>query len=349
MKKTMKPAKAGWIYAWIHFSLEVACFTWMMHHAIEWSAERYCIMAFLYDALAFVPQSLVGALTDRFPKMKIGPAGAVLIIAGLVLPIPAIAFVFIVAGNCMIHVAGAQATLRGANGKLGPSGIFVAGGSFGVITGTLLGSITQDWVLYIPLGLMILAFFLSLYVSDRIDMEAESEGFHIAAQLPVGWIVALTMVVIMARSYVGYAIPTAWKQETWQTILLYVFMGIGKAAGGVCADRFGARRTAVWSLLCAIPFLVFGNRLMVISLIGIAFFSMTMAISLGAVVSVLPDNPGCSFGVTTVALFLGTAPVFFVRPSTLEEQIVIVTILTVVAAVCCFITLKGQNKEGMEA
>ena len=84
---------------------------------------------------------------------------------------------------------------------------------------------------------------------------------------------------------------------------------------------------------------------MAVSLIGVLLFSMTMPISLGVLVSVLADQPGLAFGITTVALFAGTLPVFFVQPHTQTGHIVTVTALTLAAAACFFISAANNTKE----
>ena len=52
---------------------------------------------------------------------------------------------------------------------------------------------------------------------------------------------------------------------------------------------------------------------MIISLLGVMMFSMTMPITLAILVSVLKNRPGLAFGLTTIGLFLGTAPIFFIK------------------------------------
>ena len=69
-------------------------------------------------------------------------------------------------------------------------------------------------------------------------------------------------------------------------------------------------------------------------IIGVMFFSMTMAITLGILVSKLKQAPGLAFGITTIGLFLGTAPIFFIR---LDMSLNIVLIIT--ASILCSVAL----------
>ncbi len=128
-----------------------------------------------------------------------------------------------------------------------------------------------------------------------------------------GILILLATLVVTIRGYMGYGIPTSWNKTVLQTILLYTFMGIGKALGGILIDTIGMRKTAIISVVVALPFLLFGDKIMIISLIGVMLFSMTMAVTLELLVSVLKRRPGLAFGYTTIGLFLGTVPIFFVR------------------------------------
>ena len=70
---------------------------------------------------------------------------------------------------------------------------------------------------------------------------------------------------------------------------------------------------------------------------------MTMAITLGGLVSVLPENPGVAFGVTTLGLLLGTLPTFFFpMPGRVVCNILIV-ILSGAAALGLWMTLKPDD------
>ena len=67
---------------------------------------------------------------------------------------------------------------------------------------------------------------------------------------------------------------------------------------------------------------------------------MTMPITVGILVSKYPKAPGFAFGITTVGLFLGVVPAFFIAlPSLLAHQIVVL-LLSVTALVALLKTLK---------
>lgn len=329
MKKKIGAGGCGAIYAYVHFAMEVACFSWLRSAGFD-AAEAWTF-SLAYDALAFLPQIAFGMLADRFPKLRFGPAGLLLLLAALLSPWRIPAFLALTVGNCLTHVAGAEATLRGARGKMGPAGIFVGGGSIGVITGQLLAAHGGTLLRWLPIALLLLALAAVTPLQSLRDPLETAEGFLAAAPRGDGTLILLTLLTVIFRAYVAYAIPTAWNKTEWQSLLLFVGMGLGKALGGILADRLGARRTAVGSLLLSLPFLALGNERMILSLIGVALFSMTMAISLGVLVTAFPERPGYCFGVTTVGLFLGTLPAFFYRPTGAAQTVILIA-LTLAAA-----------------
>ncbi len=209
------------------------------------------------------------------------------------------ALVILCIGNACIHVNGAEITLKTSEGKLSHSAIFVAGGSFGVISGKLLSaSFIPFWTIMI-LSLTMIPFILlaETYISNNSNCQKFNyTNTHIKSSI----IIWLAVFVVIVRGYMGYGIPTTWNKTTIQSIIFFATMGIGKALGGILSDAFGIRKVAIFSTVLSIPFLCFGNNVMIISLIGVMLFSMTMSITLGILVSVLKNTPGLAFGLTTI-------------------------------------------------
>ena len=131
----------GLMYFIVHFIIEITCYYIAFSYVND---AQFMILAFLYDMLAFIPEGFYGMLNDIGLKIHFGYVG--MIIAGAALLMfafdvkPVIAIVTVAIGNGMIHVQGAQMTLRSSGGKMFPSALYVAGGSFGVVTGRLLAT-----------------------------------------------------------------------------------------------------------------------------------------------------------------------------------------------------------------
>ena len=349
MKHNRPELRPGLPCFYVHFITEVLCFFLLGRYAGD--AAQLWLIPLAYDMLAFVPQSLIGALSDRFPKLQLGVIGlALMALAVGVFPFaqsPWITLLPLCIGNGCTHVAGAQATLRTADGKLSPAAIFVSGGSFGVITGKLLSATSMPIAGLLLLALSAVPFALSaqedrLRADERSDCPCASFRCGNPKLSPV-WIIVLAVLIVAVRGYMGYGIPTSWKKTTIQTVLLFVTMGVGKALGGILADRFGVRRTALCSAALALPFLLCGDRHMLVSLVGVMLFSMTMAVTLAVIVSALPTAPGLSFGLTTIGLFLGTAPIFFFRFTSVAANCTVIAVLTVVCLAAMHWILKKDR------
>ena len=348
MKKIVSVLKeenitCGYLYFYIHFVVEVVCFfflTRISNSPIVW------MVPLLYDAFAFVPQSIIGYFSDKYPKIKMGIIGVILLFIGIFLfsflniskYIPLFIICF---GNCFLHISGAENTLKNSHGKLAHSAIFVSGGSFGVISGRLLAkSVIPSWLL-LPFILTMIPFII---YADSFSNNSNCTKFnYVKPKLNCGMVIIIAVLVVVIRGYMGYGIPTSWNKTVLQNVLLFCFMGVGKALGGILSDSFGIRRVAIFSTLLAIPFLCFGDSIMIVSLFGVMSFSMTMSITLGILVSILKKSPGLAFGLTTIGLFLGTLPIFFVKTPNILYNSIMIAVLSVLCCILLGYVLK-ENK-----
>lgn len=341
----MKRNSIGILYFFIHFIIEITSFYIITTYT---SSNLVWMLALLYDFLAFVPQGLFGYLKDRGVNLNFSLVGLVLSTLALILLYfklnPIIVVLVISIGNCLIHVEGAEEALRSSGGKMTPSALFVSGGSFGLITGKLLSKYNVN-VLYIIIInlLMIIPLILTRKYKYLIDNKNLEKYNYANKSINYKIIIFYATLVVIIRSYMGYGIPTSWNKTVLQTIMLFCFMGTGKALGGILIDHIGIRKTAFISTLGSLPFLIFGNNLMFVSLIGIMFFSMTMAITLGLIVSVIKKYPGIAFGFTTLGLFLGTLPIFFYRVDSFIVNSIIVTTLTLVCVIILSVICRKEN------
>ena len=335
----------GYLYFYVHFITEVACFYFLSK--ITGNSRIVWLIPFIYDGLAFVPQSLIGYINDLTPKLKTGIIGIILLVlsyliyvffkVNVILPL-----VILCLGNAFLHISGAECTLKASNGKLSHSAIFVGGGSFGVIIGRLLAGTSFTPIIMVPLILTMIPFIL--LADTYIDYKEKETKFDYAnPKLSPYLIVFLAVLVVIVRGYMGYGIPTSWNKTTLQTVILFCIMGFGKCLGGILSDAFGIRKVGIISTLLAIPFLCFGNEHMLISLIGVMMFSMTMAITLAILVSIYKSKPGLAFGFTTIGLFLGTAPIFFISITSNITNIVMIVVLSILCSFILAKIIKGEK------
>lgn len=339
-----KNIACGYLYFYVHFAIEVACFYFLS--VVTKGSPIVWLIPFVYDGLAFVPQSVIGYFNDKHPKINLSLIGVIFTIIAYAMYFCTslnifVSLIILCLGNALIHIGGAENTLKNSYGKLSHSAIFVAGGSFGVITGKLLANSSLPFWSIILLMLTTIPFIL---LADTYNSEESNcDRFNYAnKKINPMIIVFLAVFVVIVRGYIGYGIPTSWNKTILQHVALFFIMGFGKALGGILSDAYGIRKVAFLSTVLAIPFLCFGDNLMIISLIGVMFFSMTMSITLAILASVLKKAPGLAFGLTTIGLFLGTAPIFFINISDISINIGMIVAMSLL---CTFILLKILDKE----
>lgn len=325
----------GVLYFFIHFITEVITFYIIGHYT---SNELFYIIALIFDFLAFVPQGIIGYLIDEFDLKNITLIGTLLMILSLILLYlninPIINVLFLAIGNAMTHIDGAEKTLRSSKGKMSSAALFVSGGSFGLITGKILQLINTPIIIIIIIAaLTIIPIIISNKYNNYVDSNNLKEYNFSNKIINTKIIIILATFIVIIRAYMGYAIPTTWNKTIIQSILLFSFMGTGKALGGILIDKIGIRKTSFISTIVALPFLLFGDNNIYISLIGIMLFSITMAITLGIIVSELNNHPGVAFGFTTLGLFLGTLPVFFIKIKNIYVNCTIIILLTILSII----------------
>lgn len=340
---TQRNIACGYLYAYIHFIVEIVCFYYL--NSITNGALVVWLIPFIYDGLAFVPQSIIGYINDLYPKIRIDYIGVLLLFISIFLYSFTninifISLILLCLGNACLHVSGAENTLRNSEGHLSHSAIFVAGGSFGVISGKLLAMTNIPSFILLILILTMIPFIMLANTYESNEKELKFDYHN--KKIPLLLIILGAFFVVIIRGYIGYGIPTSWNKTIIQTVLLYITMGLGKALGGILSDLFGIRKIAVVSCLLSIPFLCLGNNLMIISLIGVMMFSMTMSITLAILVSVLKNKPGLAFGITTIGLFIGTAPIFFIK---ITNEIFNLVLIIVMSLLCLAILLLILKKE----
>ena len=293
------------LYSGLHFLVDFAC-AHAMFRLFTHGPEGYANIL-LYNFCAFALQMPLGTIMDSCPaNWKRLPAvvstlGVMLTILGsfthpIVLGL----------GNALFHVGGGVDVIREDHSRklAGRAlGVFVAPGALGLYIGTQLAA-SVDITLLLSFSMILLTiplFFLR--VGDEVaDAPSRSVNRSIA--------LVCCFVVVILRSYVGMAVAFPWKQTLGLGLAAVISVVLGKAAGGLCAARFGTRNTVVVSLVLAISCYFLGNHA-VFGVGALFFFNMTMPITLYQLVLRFPKLPGFCFGLLTFGLFLGFLPVYW--------------------------------------
>ncbi len=313
----------------------------------------------LYNILAFGLQAAIGQLCDEKLKWRRWAGrGGILMVAAAMIPAVAasrlgtvwmawMAMILAALGNAAFHVGAGRDVLVHSGSRMKDNGIFVSSGALGVGLGTMMGATGSLWVMFTEACLLC---FLSIacgkYMTEDSLVSSHTDvcpRFHIVKEQSFLLAAGLLFFVVVLRAFAGANIPLEWERTGLLVMLPSAASCLGKAAGGIAGDRFGAGRTGVLSLIGSLPLILFGGANPVLSLVGILLFNMTMPVTLCALADLMPQNPGFAFGLSTLALLAGTAVTFFwAVPTHLTKLMLAVLIL--LSAACIWLAVK--DKEG---
>jgi FSR family fosmidomycin resistance protein-like MFS transporter len=337
-----------------HFCVDFCCFFLLFagFKNAELLISEITIGFLCYNIIAFGLQPIIGYFCDRHKKFPISITGcALLFIAIIFLHKGWIPMLIAALGNACFHVGGGIDSLVNAEGKMVRSGVFVSSGALGVSLGTLAGR-SSNFPVIIPLAmlgacmLLLLTVFPGQLVFKPVDDPKPVRLYTANTTRPIMIVLALLFFSVFIRAYAGCILPIKWKDGIFLSLLPAIAAFSGKFFGGFVADRFGAKNTGVVTLLFSVPLLLFGIGSPVLTSVGLLLFNMNMSITLCAVYSLLPDNPGLSFGIPTLALLCGGALTFFFSLSP-TLSLYLVSFLTILSAIgLIFSTTNGTAIKG---
>ena len=286
------------IYAVSHFAVDLAC-----AFAVFTACSAGSFGFLVYNFFAFAMQMPLGLLADKLNKNKyIAIFGVILVALVCFLPRFGLTGACLVGlGNGSFHVGGGLDVLNISGGRATKLGVFVSPGALGLYLGTLVG---REYLpaIVILLALSSIAMLLIPKNTQIANVPVSLPEFH---AFPV---IAMLFLVVVLRSFGCMAADAPWKVGYWSTLAVCATV-LGKAAGGIFADRFGAFRTGTVSL-CAAALLYIPNHIPAAAVAAIFLFNMTMPITLSVVGQQMHGAKGFSFGLLTFALFLGYVPVY---------------------------------------
>jgi len=306
--------------------------------------DQIIVSIILYNAFAFVLQAPFGFIIDK----ALNPTLAAIL--GLVFI--AVSFLFwnnifaalilAGAGNALFHVGGGSLVLSLKNKKATFSGIYVAPGGIGLALGSYLAvSHTYINLLFFPLALVMLAMLLCFVETPGFNRIKESENISDYRIL----IVILILIPIVVRSMIGLSVEFPWKENQTLFLLLIAAIALGKVFGGILVDRYGLKKVGLGGLLIATPLLAFFSSIPFFGILGACILNFTMPVTLMAVESVMPKNKGLAFGLTTVALFIGAAPVILGKDLWIKNDWAVFSlILAASISLLAGLHIAGRNK-----
>ncbi len=295
-------------HAAAHFAVDFSCFFALWLSALR--TEAAPLMILLYNTLAFALQAPLGALCDRLDDARpLTVLGCGLVAWGVLVcafPLPSVLLLGL--GNALFHVGGAVTSLRHCPGDAFSAGTYVAPGALGVAFGTLCGKGVFHCSLFFPV-LLLLACVGFIWCCGAGAARA-CAAFRIPSpmeHLGTG-AVMLCLFSIGVRSFAGFTVTTL------SGAAAFVLLGagasfLGKFLGGVAARKvpwrvIGLLGVGIGGLMMAFFPASYATYA------GVLLFNLAMPLTLCAVMAAMPENMGLGFGLTTLALFLGSAPLY---------------------------------------
>ncbi len=343
-----------------HFCTDFVCFVLLfgpLAAALD-DAALLSVAFLIYNLIAFGLQPLFGYLYDVKKFKHPAPCGLGLLIIAVALAVsgrPSLVYAAVgiaALGNACYHVGGGADVLRGSDGKIAPSGLFVASGAPGVALGTLCGK-TAGFPLWLALLPPLVCIGLLVWVQRKNPRAAYADtpaDFARLARpsLSFAGVLILALAAVFVRAWVGSVVPAEWKSGTLPALLVALLPACaafaGKAAGGLLADRLGARRVSLIALLASLPLLLFLDHWAAFALIGLFLFNLVMPVTLCACTARLPRFPGLAFGLTTLALLLGVLPLWLLPLEGLAARLVPAGLI-LLAAGCLFGLMPADKRK----
>ena len=287
----------------MHFMTDLIC-AFAVYSMI---AEGKAVRVVMYNFCAFVLQMPLGLLADAL-KSRRQEDNAILFI-GLSIPLtlsgllnfPVWVFGL---GNALFHVGGGIITIHKdhENRYEGRGlGTFVAPGAIGLFLGQVIAG--NSIIMRIGITAVMTVLFVLLYTEiSRNNPERETAALEIDEEALKA--IILTLLVVILRSYVGFAVSFEWKHGVFLGFLAVLCVAGGKTLGGFVKPVLGYRKTVVVTLVAAARCYLSGS-IIPLGLAAVLLFNMTMPITLCMLAERMKHLEGFAFGILTFGLFIG--------------------------------------------
>ena len=271
------------------------------------SPEVFVSLLLLYHVIAFGLQTVFGLVVDALGMPRLAAVVGCLVSAiALLIPAPIAAVVITSLGNALFHVGGGVVSLQITPHRATAPGLFVAPGSVGLLLGVILGKSHPAAGIYLVAVALVLCLLMALSPVSQVASVTKQRKLPSRAELVLG----LILLSIAIRSLLGFLVSFPWETQPEALLALTAATFLGKAIGGILADRWGWIRVAVGAMLAALPLLALSSAFPIAVIPGLFFLNITMPITLIAVAETLPGRPAFAFGLTTLAILLGAIPFF---------------------------------------
>lgn len=307
------------VYSVCHLCVDMCCCAAML--AFTRDTEHFALSLLIYNFCAFALQLPIGAIADRFSRSgAFAVFGcAVVALSMLATPAPVVLAALLGIGNACFHVGGGVFALR-SDRRSTSLGIFVSPGAIGLFAGRYAvdTGLVSEFALMVSVAVIMILCVLAILLTEPV-----SDTYESVAPFPKGLSVSYPMrnfmacvcffIVVCMRSFGGMTFNFGWRADTDAAVAacaLAVAAALGKASGGIMADKLGMRAASSVTLIVSAALMIFSQSF-IPAVFAVLAFNMTMPLTLRATADVCRGHEGASFGLLTLALFIGYLPTVY--------------------------------------
>jgi FSR family fosmidomycin resistance protein-like MFS transporter len=301
-------------------------------------------MIIAYDLIAFAAQPLAGFFLDH--KQAFRPAmatGIVITLSGVIL-MAVNAYIAAAAagiGNALFHLGAGAQILRRYQNTATAIGIFAGPGALGLSLGFWFGNRGFFPFWHLTIGLVAACLSLTALPALKAGGPVLKEGGPYPGKNRL-IVISLLLSAIAIRGFSARAAFAGLPSDAFMVIGLGLAACVGKMAGGSAADRLGRVRAVAGALPLSLIGIGFAPYHACIAFVAMLLLQMTMPITLGATSEALPGKPAFAFGLTCLALIVGTLfafsiPIPFIRPQYTLALVAVsgICIVSALSIGCC--------------
>ncbi len=320
-----------------HFAVDLSCFFLLAGNFTE--IARTTLLAgagyLIFLILSYGLRPFLGTVLDEIPRLHSQAVGCLLVALACLLPSGAawIALFPAAVGSALFHTGAAGESVAFARGFFSRNAMVISSGVLGAAAGTVLARQTD-----LSGGILGLILFLSslgcFFFTEARKYPRKIRSFrNSVTRIFPDWAVLLfTVIPLLIISLVVSLLPSDWAKGAMILIPAAVCT-LGRVAGGLAADRFGPRKTAVVCFGAALLLLTVFPHVPWLYCIGLGALSAPACICFGTATAALPEKPHLAAGTCSLAILLGTMPGFFRTAPTASIRLLCAGLLTVALAI----------------
>ena len=311
----------------MHFVTDGLCSFLVFSKLYPNNPSQAVIIFFAYNILAFVTQSPVGIIIDKYnkPKMFLAISMAAMLFGYLLSDFSLIAVTLIGLSNSLFHVAGGKYVTDKSGNDISHLGIFVSTGAIGLVLG-------QRYIVFAAMPYIFFAILIVCGLLMILSEDSETKSYQETYENKNSSSLALYAViaVVVIRSFVGKVVSPDFTLSEHLPLVIAFATAFGKAMGGVCSKKFGIKPTTYISMLIAAICLTLGAGSIPLFILGVFAFNFTMPITLYYANILIKGNEGFAFGTLAAAL----TPGFFIAMAFTYSPI-----MRIVTAALCLVSM----------